>query len=260
MHSILFGEEPIETVYQLATRAGVRPSIENPLLYQSVNIEGTSTLLEAMRESGCRRLVFASSSSIYGSSTTMPLRETDRVDAAISPYAATKKSGELICHVYHHRFGFEIACLRFFTAYGPRQRPEMAIHKFTRCIDKGEEVTMFGDGTSSRDYTYIDDIIQGILAIEKNFSGYRILNIGESATTTLRELITLIASSLGTEARLRTMPMQPGDVMTTCADIDAARSLGYAPATPIASGIAKFVTWYRQQQPAPAPAAIRQDS
>jgi UDP-glucuronate 4-epimerase len=241
----LFEREQFDAVYHLAARAGVRPSIADPLLYQSVNVEGTTALLEAMRASGCRRLLFASSSSVYGNSPVVPLRESQSVDHPISPYAATKKAGELMCHVYHHLFGFDVACLRFFTVYGPRQRPEMAIHAFTRAIDRGDAVTMYGDGSSARDYTYIDDIIQGILAVSGHFTGYTIVNLGESATTTLRELVALIERSLGRRATIETKPMQPGDVAITYADIAVARSLGYDPRTPIAEGIGRFVVWYR---------------
>jgi UDP-glucuronate 4-epimerase len=243
----LFASEQFEGVFHLAARAGVRPSIEDPLLYQSVNVEGTTVLLEAMRAAGCHRLVFASSSSVYGDSPTVPLRESDQVDNPISPYAATKKAGELLCYTYHHLFGFDVACLRFFTVYGPRQRPEMAIHKFTACIARGEELPMFGDGSTARDYTYIDDIIQGILAVEKRLAGYRIVNLGESATTTLKDLVAMIAENLGVAARTTTLPNQPGDVTITCADISVARELGYAPTTPIRDGIRHFVEWYREQ-------------
>jgi UDP-glucuronate 4-epimerase len=249
----LFAAGKITTVFHLAARAGVRPSIEDPLLYQSVNVEGTSVLLESMRTAGCRRLVFASSSSVYGDSPTVPLRESDSVDNPISPYAATKRAGELLCYTYHHLFGFDVACLRFFTVYGPRQRPEMAIHKFTRGIAEGEEIPVFGDGSTARDYTYIEDIIQGILAVEKNFSGYRIVNLGEAATTTLHDLIEMIATNLGVEAKIRTLPLQPGDVTITFADIAVARSLGYAPTTPINEGIRRFVEWFRHQSVADAP-------
>jgi UDP-glucuronate 4-epimerase len=243
----LFAGNAIDCVFHLAARAGVRPSIANPLLYQSVNVEGTSILLETMRRHGVKRLMFASSSSVYGNNPSVPFRETDNVDRPISPYAATKKGGELLCYTYHHLFGFDVACLRFFTVYGPRQRPEMAIHNFTRMIAEGEELPMYGDGSTARDYTYIDDIIQGLLAIERNLSGYHILNLGESQTTTLRGLIDMIGEALGREPRIRQLPLQPGDVEITYADITAARALGYRPETPIAEGVRKFVAWYRRQ-------------
>jgi UDP-glucuronate 4-epimerase len=243
----IFAGGPFDAVFHLAARAGVRPSIQNPMLYQSVNVEGTAVLLEAMRRHGVQRLVFASSSSVYGNNPTVPFRETDNVDHPISPYAATKKAGELLCHTYHHLFGMDIACLRFFTAYGPRQRPEMAIHKFTRLIADGDEVPMYGDGATARDYTYVEDIVQGIIAIEKNFSGYRILNLGESQTTTLRRLIELISDALGCMPNIKQLPMQQGDVEQTFAATDAARALGYQPQTPIEEGVRKFVEWYRRQ-------------
>ena len=243
----LFAER-YRAVFHLAARAGVRPSIDDPLLYQSVNVEGTTTLLEAMRAAECRRMVFASSSSVYGNSPTVPLRETDNIDRPISPYAATKHACELLCYTYHHLFGFDVACMRFFTAYGPRQRPEMAIHKFTRCIANGETVPMFGDGTTARDYTFIDDIVQGVLAIEERMSGYHVLNLGGSQTTSLRDLIALIAMNLGVEPRLERLPLQAGDVTITCADIRAASALGYAPRTSIEDGIRRFVEWYKHER------------
>ncbi len=250
----LLADERISTVVHLAARAGVRPSIEQPMLYTSVNLDGTSSILEAMRRRGVSRLLFASSSSVYGNNESLPFRETDNVDHPISPYAATKKAGELLCHTYHHLFGIDVACLRFFTVYGPRQRPEMAIHKFTRMMAAGEEIPMYGDGSSARDYTYIDDIVQGILAIDRNFTGYRIINLGESETTTLARLIELIADELGVTPRIDAMPLQPGDVRITYADIDAARALGYAPVTRIEEGIGKFVRWYTDAVSRNAPA------
>lgn len=235
----------VRTVVHLAARAGVRPSIQHPKLYQAVNVEGTASVLEAMRGAGVTRLLLASSSSVYGNNPTAPFRETDNVDNPISPYAATKKACELLAYTYHHLYGFDVACLRFFTVYGPRQRPEMAIHKFTDLMARGEEVPMFGDGSAVRDFTYIDDIVQGICAIDATLAGYRILNLGESQTTTLRELIGMIAGALGVEPRIRTCPAQPGDVNLTFADISAARALGYNPQTPIAEGVVKFAEWYR---------------
>lgn len=244
----LMKDEPIDSVIHLAARAGVRPSIEDPLLYQSVNIEGTSVVLEAVREAGIRRLLFASSSSVYGNNKSLPFRESDNVDMPISPYAATKKAGELLCATYNHLYAIEIACLRFFTVYGPRQRPEMAIHKFVRRIAGGESITMFGDGSTARDYTYIEDIIQGILSIEENFKGYGIFNLGESETTTLKTLIELISNALGCEAKIDSLPMQPGDVDITYADISSARALGYRPVTPIGKGVEEFVQWFKRSQ------------
>lgn len=235
----------VTSVIHLAARAGVRPSIDNPLLYQSVNVEGTNVLLEAMRRVGVKRMVFASSSSVYGDREEAPFRETDIVDTPISPYAATKKAGELICHSYHHLFDLDIACVRLFTVYGPRQRPEMAIHLFTRLIATGQEVPMYGDGTTARDYTYVADAVQGILAVEKNFSGFQVVNIGESRTVRLRYLIETIAREFGHSVRIRSMPMQGGDVRLTNADISVARSLGYCPSTSIEQGIHAFVEWFQ---------------
>jgi UDP-glucuronate 4-epimerase len=236
-----------DTVVHLAARAGVRPSIEDPLLYQSVNIEGTNVILEAMRASGIRRLLFASSSSVYGNQTKVPFSESDNVDHPISPYAATKKACELLCYTYHHLYGIDAACLRFFTVYGPRQRPEMAIHKFIRLIEAGRPVPIFGDGGTSRDYTYIDDIIQGILAIAGSFSGYEVINLGESQPVGLTRLVEVIAEELERTPRIERLPMQSGDVETTFADITRARSHGYAPVTSIEKGVRSMVEWFRRQ-------------
>lgn len=245
----LMSQERPDCVIHLAARAGVRPSIEDPLLYQSVNVEGTNVILEAMRSTGIRRLLFASSSSVYGNQKSVPFGEGDNVDHPISPYAATKKAGELLCYTYHHLYGIEAACLRFFTVYGPRQRPEMAIHKFIRMIDAGERVPMFGDGETSRDYTYIGDIIQGILAIDRSFTGYEVINLGESQPVGLRELVAIIGEQLGRTPEIDILPMQSGDVETTFADITRARAHGYAPVTPIRDGIRSMVEWHRERQP-----------
>ena len=188
----IFGEEKIDIVAHLAARAGVRPSIQNPLLYAEVNIRGTLNLLEACRRNNIGRLVFASSSSVYGNNRKIPFAENDPVDNPISPYAATKKAGELICHTYHHLYGIHIACLRYFTVYGPRQRPEMAIHQFTRLIHEGKKVTLFGDGSSRRDYTYIDDAVAGTMEALIQATGYEIYNIGESQTISLLEMMRTI--------------------------------------------------------------------
>lgn len=238
----------VSAVIHLAARAGVRPSIDNPLLYQSVNVEGTNVVLEAMRRAGVKRIVFASSSSVYGDRMNAPFRETDIVDTPISPYAASKKAGELICHTYHHLFNFDIACVRLFTVYGPRQRPEMAIHLFTKLIAQGREVPMYGDGTTARDYTYVGDIVQGVLAVERNFSGYQIVNLGESRTVRLRYLIEMIGRELGVPVNIRHLPMQGGDVRLTNADISVARSLGYCPSTSIEQGIRAFVEWFQMHR------------
>jgi len=243
----VFENHQPEEVVHLAAMAGVRPSIADPLTYQEVNIRGTMNLLEAMKRHGVNRMIFASSSSIYGNNPKVPFSEDDNVDNPISPYAATKKAGELICYTYHHLYRFTIVALRFFTVYGPRQRPEMAIHKFTRLIDEGKPVPMFGDGTSKRDYTYIDDIIGGMKKALKIEEGYHIYNLGESQTTPLRELIRLIEDALGKKASIQRLPRQPGDVNITYADISrAGRELGYHPQTPMKEGIKRFVAWYSE--------------
>ena len=242
----LFGEGQFHAVVHLAAWAGVRPSIQQPRLYQQVNIEGTLNLLEAYRSHGNKRFVFASSSSVYGNRTQGPFRETDSVDNPISPYAATKKAGELLCYTYHHLHGMDISCLRFFTVYGSRQRPEMAIHKFSRLIEEGQPVPMFGDGTSRRDYTHVDDIIQGTVAALDRLSGYNIYNLGGSQTIALKDLIEAIGQALGKEPQIDQQPAQPGDVAVTFADISrAAKDLDYRPQFPLQEGLARFVQWFR---------------
>ncbi len=241
----IFQEEEVEIVAHLAARAGVRPSIENPLLYAEVNIRGTLNLLEACKKYEVRRLVFASSSSVYGNNPKVPFAEADPVDNPISPYAATKKAGELICHTYHHLYQIDIACLRYFTVYGPRQRPEMAIHQFTRRIHRGERIILFGDGSSRRDYTYIEDAVEGTMAALGREHGYEIYNIGESQTTSLSQLVQWIEGQLGKKARVEYLPVQPGDVERTYADIrKAGERLGYRPRTDIREGLARFIRWY----------------
>ncbi len=234
-----------ELVVHLAAMAGVRPSIASPLTYEKVNVHGTMNLLEAMKAHGLNKMIFASSSSVYGNNPKVPFSEDDNVDYPISPYAATKKAGELICYTYHHLYRFTIVALRFFTVYGPRQRPEMAIHKFTRLIDKGEPIPMFGDGTSKRDYTYISDIIDGMLKAMEIQEGFHLYNLGESRTTSLIDLIHLIENALGKKARIQPLPPQPGDVNITYADISRAqRDLGYQPHITMEEGIQQFVRWY----------------
>jgi UDP-glucuronate 4-epimerase len=225
----------------------VRPSLKNPELYYDVNVSGTLRLLETMRRHGTRRLLFASSSSVYGNNTKVPFSETDNVDNPVSPYAASKKAGELLCYTYHHLYGFDTFCLRYFTVYGPRQRPEMAIHQFVRKISAGEPVTLYGDGTTRRDYTFITDILDGVLKSLRCLRGYEVLNLGESRTTTLKDLVGIIEKEVGKKAVIDWQPMQPGDVMQTYADIDKARGLvGYDPCVGMEEGIAKFVAWYRR--------------
>lgn len=242
----LFSDEKFDKVFHPAARAGVRPSIVDPMLYEDVNIKGTMNLLEMAREHKLKGFIFASSSSVYGSNKKVPFSETDNVDNPVSPYAATKKACELICYTYHHLYKLNITCLRFFTVYGPRQRPEMAIHKFTRLIDQGKPVPMFGDGSSKRDYTYIDDIVDGVLKSIDHNPPYEIYNIGESQTTELRELIALIEKNIGKKAVIESHPDQPGDVPITYADITkAVKELGYDPRTKVEQGVAKFVDWYK---------------
>jgi len=244
-----FQKNRIDLVVHLAARAGVRPSIEQPLLYQDVNIRGTIVLLEVCKEYKVKDFIFASSSSVYGENQRVPFSEKDLDIQPISPYGATKRAGELLGYSYHHLYGMNIACLRIFTAYGPRQRPEMAIHKFTRLIDRGEKVPMFGDGSSRRDYTYIDDLIEGILSIIHRSKGFEVYNLGESQTTSLKELIQLIEKALGKKALVEMLQSQPGDVSTTYADITKAKEmLGYQPRVKMEEGIKRFVEWYKKEK------------
>ncbi len=241
----IFEEEKIDRVVHLAARAGVRPSLQNPALYADVNIRGTIYLLEACRQHGVRRFIFASSSSVYGNSSRVPFSEEDPVNHPISPYAATKKAGELLCHTYHHLYGMDITCFRYFTVYGPRQRPEMAIHHFTRSIFEGRKISLFGDGSSRRDYTYIEDIIEGTLGAFSRENGFQIYNLGESQTISLSELIREIEGQAGKKAILEYLPEQPGDVRQTYADIRKAREmLGYNPRTKVREGLARFIQWF----------------
>ena len=242
----IFGGHRFDAVFHLAARAGVRPSIDDPKLYFTTNIDGTFNLLDACRHHGVKRFIFASSSSVYGINEKVPFSESDRIERTISPYAATKIAGEQICSNYAHLFGIHCSCLRFFTVYGPRQRPDLAISKFTTAIRADKPIDRFGDGSTARDYTYIDDIIQGVLAAaaytEK--SSFEIFNLGGSATTTLSELIAMIEQALGKKAVIRQLPDQPGDVPKTYADVSKAHELlAYQPGTPIAEGIRKYVDW-----------------
>jgi UDP-glucuronate 4-epimerase len=244
----LFRGSSFDLVIHLAARAGVRPSLEQPLLYEEVNVAGTLNLLEVCREFGVLDFIFGSSSSVYGRNSKVPFSEADRLEAMISPYAVTKRTGELFCSVYHHLYGMNIFCLRFFTVYGPRQRPEMAIHKFARLILQGERIPLYGDGTSRRDYTYIDDIIEGIMGAMRNLKGYNIFNLGESQTVPLRELVFLLKGALGKKAEIEELPEQPGDVPITYADIGKARRLlGYDPQVGIEQGVERFVRWFRNR-------------
>lgn len=239
-------DTPLSAIVHLAARAGVRASLEDPLLCAEVNVSGTTQLLELARRRGIRRFVFASSSSVYGERSKVPFHEDEPFNHPQSPYAASKAAGEMLAWTYHQLFGIDMACLRFFTVYGPRQRPEMAIHLFTRLIDHGEEVPVFGDGSLRRDFTFIDDIVSGVVAALDRSTGYRVYNLGNSNTIEVREVLKLISAALGKPARIRNLPLQPGDVSITYASVDRARAeLGYNPTTPIDRGIEKFVEWYR---------------
>ena len=248
----VFKENKIDMVINLAAMAGVRPSIEDPILYEEVNIKGFMNILEMCKKYKVKNVIQASSSSVYGNSKTVPFKETDVVDFAISPYAATKKSGEVIGHVYHSLYDIDMIQLRFFTVYGPRQRPDLAIHKFTKMITEGKEIPVFGDGTTERDYTYIDDIIDGITKsikyLEENTGVYEIFNLGESNTISLNKMIATIEGALGIKAKINRQSMQPGDVNRTNADISKAkRMLGYDPQMDFEDGIRKFVEWFKRK-------------
>jgi UDP-glucuronate 4-epimerase len=245
----LFAAGGFDAVIHLAARAGVRPSLQEPILYEDVNCIGTLRLLEAARRHGPKTFLFGSSSSVYGINQKVPFAEDDEVNQPISPYATTKRAGELLCYNYHHLYGFRTACLRFFTVYGPAQRPEMAIHKFTDLLARGESVTMYGDGGSLRDYTYVDDIVDGLVATLELAPGFEILNLGGADTTSLRDLVHWIAAELAVEPRIDYLPAQPGDVPITYADVSkAARLLGYSPKVPIREGLRRFVAWYLKRQ------------
>jgi len=243
----VFAAQSFDAILHLAARAGVRPSIAQPLLYQQVNIQGTMNLLEMARQHRLDRFIFGSTSSVYGENRKVPFSEEDPVDNPISPYAATKKACELMCYTYHHLHQLKITCLRFFTVYGPRQRPDMAIHKFTQLIATGQKVPMFGDGTTRRDYTYITDIIDGVCLALERCASYHIYNLGESQTIELRRLIELIAANLGKDARIERLPIQPGDVPITYADVSRAqRELDYQPRVKIEEGVRNFVKWFKE--------------
>ena len=240
----LFAATKFDQVIHLAARAGVRPSLEQPALYQRVNVEGTVNLLEAARKTGVKKITLASSSSVYGVNAKVPFSERDPIFSAISPYAASKLACEALGHVYHHVYGLDVVMLRFFTVYGPRQRPDLAIHKFARLISAGAPIPVFGDGSTARDYTFISDILDGILACTRKEFGYDIFNLGESQTVKLSYLIELLESALGKQAIINRQPPQPGDVPITCADIAKARAkLGYDPRVKIEQGITLFVDW-----------------
>jgi len=245
----VFAQTDFDCIVHLAARAGVRPSLIDPLLYSETNIDGTVNLLEFARRTNIKQFVFGSSSSVYGINAKVPFSEQDEIRQPISPYAATKAAGELLCHTYSHLYDMRCVCLRFFTVYGPRQRPDLAIHKFAKLINEGKAIPVFGDGSTRRDYTYIDDIISGVLgAINYRGSNYEVFNLGESRTVELRELISLLEQQLDRNAIIDRQPLQPGDVPQTFADIYKARELlGYNPHTQIEQGIRLFVEWFRSQ-------------
>ncbi|MDT7542771.1 MAG: UDP-glucuronate 4-epimerase [Acidobacteriota bacterium] len=246
----VFAETNFDCITHLAARAGVRPSLAEPLLYNETNVTGTLHLLELARANNIKQFVFGSSSSVYGINAKVPFGEDDPIRQPISPYAATKAAGEHLCHVYAHLYGVRCVALRFFTVYGARQRPDLAIHKFARLISAGRPIPVFGDGTTRRDYTYIDDIIDGVRsAIDYHATAFEAINLGESRTVELRELISLLERELGREAQIDRQPMQPGDVPQTFADISKARQLlGYNPTTQIEEGIRRFVQWFNETE------------
>lgn len=245
----IFNKHQIDMVVHLAALAGVRPSIENPVEYEEVNIKGTMNLWELCKKFEIKKFINASSSSVYGNNEKIPFSELDPVDEPISPYAATKKCGEILGHVYHHLYGLDMIHLRFFTVYGPRQRPDLAIHKFTKLMQQNQEIPFYGEGSTARDYTYIDDIIDGILKsihyLERHQQVYEIINLGENEVISLNQMVSTIEENLEKKAEKKTLGLQPGDVNKTNADISKARSLiGYHPTTPFQNGIKKFVEWF----------------
>ena len=245
----IFSSVKFDQVIHLAARAGVRPSLEEPALYQRVNVEGTVNVLEAARLNGVKKTIIASSSSVYGVNSKVPFSESDPVFSAISPYAASKLACEALGHVYHHIYGMDVTMLRFFTVYGPRQRPDLAIHKFAKLISAGKPIPVFGDGSTARDYTFIDDIVDGVIACTQRSFGYEIFNLGESQTVKLDQLITLLEKSLGKKAVINRQPPQPGDVPITFADISKARiKLGYNPQVKILRGLPLFVEWFKKAE------------
>ena len=246
----IFRSMAFDQIIHLAARAGVRPSLEQPALYQRVNVEGTVNVLEAARERGVKKITIASSSSVYGVNSKVPFSEADPIFNAISPYAASKLGCEALGHVYHHVYGMDVCMLRFFTVYGPRQRPDLAIHKFVRLMQSGQPIPVFGDGNTSRDYTYVDDTVDGVIAATEEEFGYEIINLGESQTVELDRLIELIEQAMDVKAEINRQPAQPGDVPITFANIEKAqRLLGYNPQVKIEDGIPRFIEWFRQQNP-----------
>ena len=245
----IFSSVKFDQIIHLAARAGVRPSIAQPALYQRVNVEGTVNVLEAARRTGVKKITIASSSSVYGVNAKSPFAENDPIFSAVSPYAASKLASEALGHVYHHLYKMDVAMLRFFTVYGPRQRPDLAIHKFTRLIDAGQPIPVFGNGSTARDHTHITDILTGIMACTRQEFGFEIFNLGESQTVTLSRLISLIESALGKAAIIDRQPLQPGDVPLTYADISKAQArLGYQPQVTVEKGIPLFIDWFHKNR------------
>ncbi len=244
----LFSEVRFDQVIHLAARAGVRPSLQEPALYQRVNVEGTVNLLEAARQNHVPKVTIASSSSVYGVNAKVPFSEDDPIFSAISPYAASKLACEALGHTYHHVYGLDVVMLRFFTVYGPRQRPDLAIHKFAQLISAGKPIPVFGDGSTARDYTYVEDTVDGILAVTQKQFGFQIFNLGESQTVTLTHLIEVLENAIGKKAIIDRQPPQPGDVPITFANIAKARSLlGYNPHIKIEQGVPRFIDWFRNR-------------
>ncbi|MCZ7604191.1 MAG: GDP-mannose 4,6-dehydratase [Melioribacteraceae bacterium] len=244
----IFQVQKIDLVIHLAAKAGVRPSIEDPIGYYNTNVIGTLNILEAMKKNGCNKMIFASSSSVYGNNKKVPFSETDSVDNPISPYAATKKAAELLCHTYHHLYNFDIFALRFFTVYGPRQRPDLAIHKFAKLIMNDQPLPFHGDGSTSRDYTYIDDTIDGIIGAIDNLKGFEVINLGENKTITLNELVESLENLLNKKAKLIKLPLPAGDVNRTFADIKKAKNkINYSPKYDLVEGLDNFITWMKNR-------------
>lgn len=242
------GHESFDAVIHLAARAGVRPSLRDPAGYCDTNVRGTALLLDVVGHRRVGHVVFASSSSVYGARATPPFRESDDADDPVSPYAATKRAGELMARAFHHLYGTSVTCLRFFTVYGPRQRPDMAIHRFSRLIDEGRPIDVYGSGRSQRDYTFVDDVVDGVLRAVDTPGGYRVYNLGSTCMVSLLELVDIIGVHLGRAPRVLKRPDQPGDVPLTCANISLARTeLGYQPRTRIEDGVAQFIAWYREE-------------
>ena len=243
----VFSENKIDIVIHLAAMAGVRPSINNPFICYNVNVIGTLNILEVMKEYNVKNMIFASSSSLYGNNKKIPFSELDNVDNPISPYAASKKAGELLCHTYHHLYKFNINCLRFFTVYGPKQRPDLAIYKFTKALFNDEPIPFYGNGSTRRDYTNINDIVHGIINALEKLDGYNVYNLGESSTISLMDLIEILEKHTEKKAKINYLPMQAGDVMQTYADISKAKiTLGYSPNVSIENGLKDFVDWYKK--------------